>query len=131
MDIDTFHCLRIIDNLALRGIKTYFQLIPSPCSISGSHKEDEIAKYALNIDQPSGGPIPIRYIYRWILLETLLNKNNPILSPFPKKCLSKIYLRIRSGSNGPNFQAFSYQFPNLSDKVSFFPLCTSCNVKNK
>jgi len=90
MDIDTFHCLRIIDNLLSRGIRTYLQYVPSHSGINGKHKADEIAKSALNIDQPSGRPIPIRDIHHWRLPEVLLNKNNPTLSPFPNKQLSKI-----------------------------------------
>ena len=58
----TFHCLRIIDNLASRGIKTLLQYIPSHAGTSGNHKADEISKNALNIDQPSGRPIPIRHL---------------------------------------------------------------------
>jgi ribonuclease HI len=67
LDIDTYHCLSIIDNLASSGIKTYFQYIPSHSGISDNHQVDKIAKNAINIDQPSGRPIPIRDIYRWRL----------------------------------------------------------------
>ena len=131
MDIDTFLCLRIIDIFASKGILTHIQYIPSHLGVIGNHKADEIAKNALNIDQPSGRPIPIRDIYHWRLTEVLLNNKNPTLSPFPSKHLSKIYHRIWSGSNGLNFQAFSYQIPNSSGKVPLSPLCRSCNLKNE
>ena len=57
--------------------------------------------------------------------------NNPTLSPFPNKHLSKICHRIKSGSNGLNFQAFSYQFNNSSGEVAYSSLCRSCNLKNE
>jgi len=94
MDIDTFHCLRIINNLASRGIRTYFLYIPSHSGIIGNHKADEIANNALIIDQPSWRPIPIRDIYRWRLPEVLLNKNNPTLSPFPNKHLLRFIIEF-------------------------------------
>jgi hypothetical protein len=61
----------------------------------------------------------------------MFNKNNPILSPFPNKDFSKIYHRIRSGSNGLNFLAFSYQFPNSNGSVPLSPLCRYCNMNNE
>ena len=131
MDIDTFHCLRIIDNLASRGIRTYLQYIPSNSGIIGNHKADGIAKNASTIDQPSGRPIPNRDIYHWKLPEVLLNKNNPTLSPSPNKHLSNIYHRILSGSNRLNFLVFPHQFPNSGGKVPSSPLCRSCNLKNE
>ena len=76
-------------------------------------------------------PIPIRDIYRWRLTEILINNKNPTLTPFPSKHHSKIYHRIRSGPNGLNFQAFSYQLPNSSGEVPSSPLCRSCNHKNE
>ena len=44
LDIDTYHCLSIIDNIASSGIRTYLQYIPSHSGISGNHQVDEIAK---------------------------------------------------------------------------------------
>ena len=44
MNIDTFICLRIIDNLASRGIRTHLQYILSHLGIIGNDKADEIAK---------------------------------------------------------------------------------------
>ena len=67
MDIDTFHCISISDNLASRGIRTYLQYFPSHSDMPGNHEVDEITKNALNIDQPSGRPILIQYIYHWRL----------------------------------------------------------------
>ena len=131
LDIDTYHCLSIIDNLASSGIKTYFQYIPSHSGISGNHQVDEIAKNAINIDQPSGRPIPIRDIYRWRLSDINFNKINPTLSPFPNKYLSKIYHRIRSGTNGLNFLAFSYKLSNSSGSIPLSPLCRHCNMNNE
>jgi ribonuclease HI len=131
LDIDTYHCLSIIDNLASSGIRTYLQYIPSHSGISGNHQVDEIAKNAINIDQPSGRPIPIRDIYRWRLSDIMFNKKNPTLSPFPNKYFSKIYHRIRSGTNGLNFLAFSYQFPNSSGSVPLSPLCRYCIMNNE
>ena len=84
-----------------------------------------------HIDQPSGRPIPIRDIYHWRLSELLLIKNIPLLFPFPNKHLSKIYHRIRSGSNGLNLQAFSCQLPSSSGSVPSSPLCRYCNLKNE
>ena len=130
MDIDTFLCLGIIDIFASKGILTHIQYIPSHFGI-GNHKADEIAKNALNIDQPSRRPIPIRDIYRWRLTEVLINNKNPTLSPFPSKQLSKIYHRIWSGSNGLNFQTFLYQIPNSSGEVPSSPLCRSCILRIK
>ena len=45
IDIDTFDCFKIIDNLALRFITTYLQYILSHLGIFGNNKADEIAKY--------------------------------------------------------------------------------------
>jgi hypothetical protein len=96
-----------------------------------THQVDEIAKNAINIDQPSGRPIPIRDIYRWRLSDVMFNKNNPNLSHFPNKDFFKMYHRIRSGTNGQHFLAFSYQFPNSSGSVPLSPLYRYCNNKNE
>ena len=130
MDIYTFNCLSIIDNLASRGIRSYLQYVPSHSGVIANHKANEIARNALDNDSPSGRPTPITDIYHWRLSEVLLNKNNPILSPFLNKHLSKIYQGFCSSSNRLNFQAFSYQFPNSSGAVLSSPLCRSCNYKN-
>ena len=61
----------------------------------------------------------------------MFNKKNPTLSPFPNKYFSKIYHRIRSGTNGLNFLAFSYQFPNSSGSVPLSPLCRYCIMNNE
>jgi hypothetical protein len=59
-----------------------------------THQVDEIAKNAINIDQPSGRPIPIRDIYRWRLSDVMFNKNNPNLSHFPNKDFFKCIIEF-------------------------------------
>ena len=48
IDIETFHCLSIIDNLASRGIRTYLQYVLSHSGITSIHQVDEIAKKKMN-----------------------------------------------------------------------------------
>jgi ribonuclease HI len=103
LDIETYHCLSTIDNLASSGIRSHLQYIPSHSGTSGNHQVNEIAKNAINIDQLSGRPIPIRHFYQWRLSDIMFNKNNHNLSPFPNNHFSKIYHRIHSRTNGPNF----------------------------
>jgi hypothetical protein len=128
IDINTLNCLCIIETLASRG---QIQYVPSHLAITGNHQADDIAKPVLNIDQPSGRPIPIRDIYCWRLSELTLNKNKPCLYLFPNKNLSKIYYRIWSGSNGQNSQAFLHQFPNSSGSIPSSLLCRHCSIINE
>ena len=74
MDIDTFHFLIIINNLASKGIRTYPQYVPSRSGITGNHQADKITKKCLIICQPSGRPIPIRDVCRWQLSDLMVNK---------------------------------------------------------